>query len=66
MPPQLQQAKRPKRSEPRLIVELLPNISIGDLCRWKVFPDNWYSQHKLEALFRLSMGEKPNHFPQKH
>jgi len=52
MPPQLLRAKRPKRSEPRLIVELLPNISIGDLCRWKVFPDNWYSQHKLEMLFR--------------
>ena len=52
MPPQLQRAKRPKRSEPRLIVELLPNISIGDLCRWKVFPDNWYAQHKLEMLLR--------------
>jgi hypothetical protein len=22
------------------------------LCRWKVFPDNWYAQHKLAMTFR--------------
>ena len=54
MPPQLARANRrhSRHSEPRPIVELLPNISIGDLCRWKVFPDNWYSHHNLEAQFR--------------
>jgi hypothetical protein len=54
MPPQLARAKRPKRSEPRPLVELLPRIDIVDLCRWKVFPSqyDWYKAHLLELPFR--------------
>jgi hypothetical protein len=54
MPPQLARAKRPKRSEPRPLVELLPRIDIIDLCRWKVFPSqyDWNKDHLLELPFR--------------
>ena len=54
MPLQLATAKRPKRSEPRPLVELLPRIDIADLCRWKVFPSqyDWNKAHLLEAPFR--------------
>jgi hypothetical protein len=52
MPPQLARADRRRHRTPRPIVELLPHINIGDLCRWKVFPDDYYSQHKLEMPFR--------------
>jgi hypothetical protein len=54
MPPQLARAqrRRPKNSEPRPIVELTPHIDIHDLCRWNVFPDDWYKAHILEACFR--------------
>ena len=54
MPPQLAQAKRPKRSTPRPLVEQLPRIDIADLCRLKVFPSNWYDRHTLEMPFRYS------------
>jgi len=55
MPPQLARAKRPKRSEPRPLVEQLPRIDIDDLCRWNVFPDqySWDKVHYLEAPFRF-------------
>jgi hypothetical protein len=54
MPPQLARAKRPKRSEPRPLVELLPRIDTADLCRWKVFPSqyDWNKAHLLELPFR--------------
>jgi len=54
VPWQLRNAKRPKRSEPRPLVEQLPRIDIIDLCRWKVFPDqySWDKVHYLEAPFR--------------
>jgi hypothetical protein len=54
MPPQLARAKRPKRSEPRPLVETLPRIDIIDLCRWKVFPSqyDWNKAHILELPFR--------------
>jgi hypothetical protein len=54
MPPQLARAKRPKRSEPRPLVEQLPRIDIIDLCRWKVFPSqyDWNKAHLLELPFR--------------
>ena len=54
MPPQLARAKRPKRSEPRPLVEQLPRIDIIDLCRWKVFPSqyDWNKAHILELPFR--------------
>jgi hypothetical protein len=54
MPIQLRNAKRPKRSEPRPLVEVLPRIDIADLCRWKVFPSqyDWHKDHYLEAPFR--------------
>jgi hypothetical protein len=54
MPPQLARAKRPKRSQPRPLVEQLPRIDIIDLCRWKVFPSqyDWNKAHLLELPFR--------------
>src|SRR5262245_56613251 len=54
MPPQLARAKRrhDRNSERRALVELTPCVDIHDLCRWKVFPDDYYSQHKLEMTFR--------------
>src|SRR6516165_9371303 len=54
MPWQLRNAKRPKRSKPRPIVETLPCIDIGDLCRWNVFPKQteWNKAHLLELPFR--------------
>jgi hypothetical protein len=54
MPKQLVTAKRPKRSEPRPLAELLQRIDIADLTRWKVFPSqcDWNKAHLLEAPFR--------------
>src|SRR5262245_30628007 len=52
MPWQLRNAKRPKRSEPKQLVELTPNISIGDLCRLRVFPNNNYERWTLEMPFK--------------
>jgi hypothetical protein len=54
MPPQLRNAKRPKRTTPRPLVETLPCIDIGDLCRWNVFPaqHDWNKAHLLELPFR--------------
>jgi hypothetical protein len=54
MPRQLRNAKRPKRTTPRPLVELLQRIDIIDLCRWKVFPSqyDWHKAHYLEAPFR--------------
>jgi hypothetical protein len=52
MPWQLAQAKRPKRSEPRPIVEQLQRLDIGDLVRLKVFPREWHSRHTYEVGFR--------------
>jgi hypothetical protein len=54
MPRQLATAKRPKRSTPRPLVELLPRIDINDLCRWHVFPSqsDWNKAHLLELPFR--------------
>lgn len=55
MPAQLLRAKRPKRSEPRPLVEELPRIDLDDLCRWNVFPKqtDWYKAHIIEAPFRF-------------
>ena len=55
MPWQLARAKRPKRSEPRPLVEELPRLDIDDLCRWNVFPTQheWHKAHYLEAPFRF-------------
>ena len=52
MPWQLAQAKRPKRAEPRPIVEQLQRLDIGDLVRLKVFPNKWHSRHTYEVGFR--------------
>jgi hypothetical protein len=52
MPWQLAQAKRPKRSEPRPLVEQLPRLDIGDLVRLKVFPSNWHTHRTYELCFR--------------
>jgi hypothetical protein len=56
MPPQLARAKRPKQTTPRPIVETLPRIDIGDLCRFNVFPDqcNWNARHYFEMPFRYN------------
>jgi hypothetical protein len=54
MPIQLARDKRPKRSEPRPLVETLPRLDIIDLCRWKVFPSqyDWHKAYLWEAPFR--------------
>jgi hypothetical protein len=51
MPWQLKYAKRPKRAEPRPLVELLPRIDIGDLVRLKVFPSNHQTRRSYEVGF---------------
>ena len=56
MPTQLLWAKRrPRRLEPRPIVEQLPRIDIADLCRFQVFPSqyDWYARQYLEMPFRF-------------
>jgi hypothetical protein len=55
LPRQLAMAKRPKRTMPRPLVETLQRLDINDLCRWKVFPDqySWDKVHYLEAPFRF-------------
>jgi len=52
MPWQLAQAKRPKRSEPRPLVEQLPRIDVGDLTRLKVFPNDMHTRRSYEVAFR--------------
>jgi hypothetical protein len=53
MPLQLARARRqPKKTGPRPIVEQLPRIDIGDLCRFRVFPNNWRERWTLELPFR--------------
>jgi hypothetical protein len=52
MPPQLARARRPKRATPRPLVEELPRLEIADLCRFRVFPTNWYDRYTLERPFR--------------
>jgi hypothetical protein len=52
-PWQLRNAKRrPKDFGPRPIVEQLLRIDIGDLCRFRVFPNNWRERWTLELPFR--------------
>jgi hypothetical protein len=55
MPRQLRNAKRPKRTTPRPLVETLPRLDLDDLCRWRVFPSqyDWHKAHYLEAPFRF-------------
>jgi hypothetical protein len=54
LPRQLAQAKRPKRTTPRPLVEQLQRLDLDDLCRWKVFPTqyDWHKAHYLEAPFK--------------
>jgi len=52
MPIQLRNAKRPKRLEPRPIVELLQYVSIDDLCRLKVFPQHRHGRSSMAAMFK--------------
>ena len=52
MPWQLKYAKRPKRVEPRPLVEQLPRLDIGDLVRLKLFPNNWETRRSYEVAFR--------------
>jgi len=56
MPRQLARAKRPRRSEPRPLVEQLKRLDIADLCRCNVFPDQtkWHVRNYFEAPFRLN------------
>jgi|SRR6516165_9311176 len=49
MPWQLAQAKRPKRSEPRPLVEQLQRLDIGDLVRLKVFPRDHHTRCSYEV-----------------
>lgn len=48
----LKRQSRRKHQEPRPLVETLPRIDIGDLCRWRVFPNDWRKAHLLELPFR--------------
>src|SRR5215831_7682963 len=50
MPPQLARAKRPKRSEPRPLVEDLKKINANDLAR--AFPNNWFDYHSRGGDFQ--------------
>jgi hypothetical protein len=50
----LKRQSRRKHSEPKPLVELLPRVDIGDLCRWRVFPSNWHTSHYFEMPFRLN------------
>ena len=52
MPWQLRNAKRPKRAEPRPLVEQLPRIDVGDLTRLKVFPNDQHTRRTYEVAFR--------------
>jgi hypothetical protein len=52
MPWQLRNAKRPKRSEPKPLIELTPNIDTGELCRQRAFPENNYERWTLEMPFK--------------
>jgi len=52
MPIQLSRAKRPKRLEPRPIVELLQCVSIDDLCRLKAFPTKDQKRSILSITFK--------------
>ena len=52
MPIQLSRAKRPKRLEPRPIVELLQCVSIDDLCRLKAFPTKDQRRSILSITFK--------------
>jgi hypothetical protein len=52
MPPQLARAKRPRRSEPRALVETLARLDIGDLVRLKVFPSDHHTRRSYEVAFR--------------
>jgi len=54
MPAQLARANRrhDRHSKSRPIIELTPHVSINDLCRWKVFPENYYTDHLLEMPLR--------------
>jgi hypothetical protein len=56
MPPQLARAKRrrPRHSQSRPIVELLPHININDLCRLDAFPSQYdcNARHHLQQPFK--------------
>src|SRR5262245_44210253 len=59
MPPQLEAALlvkrfKKKKLELKPVVETLPRIDIADLCRWRVFPEqyDWHKAHLLELPFR--------------
>jgi len=52
MPWQLKYAKRPKRAEPRPLVEQLPRLDIGDLTKLKVFPSDMHTRRTYEVAFR--------------
>ena len=52
MPIQLRNAQRPRRREPRPIVELLQCVGIDDLCRLKVFPQHRHGRSTMAAAFK--------------
>jgi hypothetical protein len=66
MPPQLARANRRHKSEPRPLVELTPHINIQDLCRQRVFPDNYYKRWTLEKPFKYPFVIKPSDLAAKH
>src|SRR5262249_31088450 len=50
----LKRQSRRKHSEPRPLAELLPQINICDLRRWRVFPNDWHKAHLSEMPFRYN------------
>jgi len=50
MPPQLARARRPKRYQPRPLVEQLQKININDLTH--AFPSDWFHWHSRVGGFR--------------
>lgn len=47
MPPQLARARRPKRHEPRQLIDTLRFLDIRTLGRRKLFPNNWHGTNVL-------------------
>jgi len=55
MPWQLAASNRRHKSEPRALIELTPCVDIHDLCRWKVFSEDYAKWHVLEMTFKYPL-----------
>src|SRR6516164_1035102 len=50
MPWQLARARRPKRREPRPLIDSLPLVDIRTLGRKRLFPDDWHGTNVLPNI----------------